>query len=100
MITGDNPLTACHVAKELNFTRKSLLVLTAPSDENESEQWRWESVNKDVHLPIQPQNIRDLTGNYDLCVTGEVRTSINAHTLPFAFLGFITSEYSTCFIFQ
>ena len=83
MITGDNPLTACHVAKELNFTRKPLLVLTAPSDENQDEQWKWESVHRDIHLPIQPANIRDLTGDYDLCITGEVRTSIRSHELLF-----------------
>ena len=86
MITGDNPLTACHVAKELHFTRKPLLVLTAPTEGKislfhlfsncllnlEFNAWKWESVNKDVNLPIQPANIRDLTRDYDLCVTGEV----------------------------
>ncbi len=87
MITGDNPLTACHVAKELHFTRKPLLVLTAPNDgikstlhllsnsllNLESNAWKWETVHKDVNLPIQPANIRDLTRDYDLCITGEVK---------------------------
>ena len=89
MITGDNPLTACHVAKELRFTKKKLLVLTEPNDgtwerkkkslklfdfrDLESTEWKWESVNRDINLPIQPANIRDLTKDYALCVTGEVK---------------------------
>jgi cation-transporting ATPase 13A1 len=78
MITGDNPLTACHVAKELHFTRKPLLVLTAPNHV-ESNEWKWESVNKDINLPTQPAYIRNLTREYDLCVTGEVNFIINLY---------------------
>ncbi|CAF4828323.1 unnamed protein product [Rotaria sp. Silwood1] len=85
MITGDNPLTACHVAKELHFTRKPLLVLTAPTAK--SNEWKWESVHKDTHLPIQPANIRDLTRQYDLCVTGEGLAYLG--TLPISFLNTI-----------
>ncbi|CAF3194206.1 unnamed protein product [Rotaria sp. Silwood2] len=85
MITGDNPLTACHVAKELHFTRKPLLVLTAPT--TKSNEWKWESVHKDTNLPIQPANIRDLTRQYDLCVTGEGLAYLG--TLPISFLNTI-----------
>jgi len=82
MITGDNPLTACHVAKELRFTKKKLLVLTEPNDE--STEWKWESVNRDINLPIQPANIRDLTKDYALCVTGEGLAHLS--NLPVRFL--------------
>jgi len=43
MITGDNPLTACHVAKEIRITRKRhTLVCTPPKDQGKS-----------YYLPVQ-----------------------------------------------
>lgn len=66
MITGDNPLTACHVAKVLKFTKKeTTLILT----QNESE-WIWQSVNQDLELPLMPAKLHDFTSNHVLCVTG------------------------------
>jgi hypothetical protein len=44
-------------------------------------------VNKDTCLPIKPANIRDLTREYDLCITGEVKhvyiwkTHLNSETI-------------------
>ena len=68
MITGDNPLTACHVAKELRFTRKPLLVLT----QLDKLDWEWVSINGEVRLGLHDhKNIRDVLKNYDFCVTGE-----------------------------
>ncbi|KAF4518172.1 hypothetical protein B566_EDAN007864 [Ephemera danica] len=67
MITGDNPLTACHVARELRFTQLPLtLVLT-----REEETWLWESIDQSKRLPVMPKHYKDLTTKYDLCVTGE-----------------------------
>ncbi|XP_075909137.1 endoplasmic reticulum transmembrane helix translocase-like [Petromyzon marinus] len=75
MITGDNPLTACHVASELNFTRRDkTLVLRGPQDAaggTEAKPWRWESTDGAVALPEVPDGTDDFVGTYDLCVTGE-----------------------------
>lgn len=75
MITGDNPLTACHVAKELRFTRRPVLVLT--KDENEDDEdvpathWHWESIKGDVRQPVDESRVAQLVQDYDLCMTGE-----------------------------
>ncbi|XP_071154994.1 endoplasmic reticulum transmembrane helix translocase-like [Mytilus edulis] len=73
MITGDNPLTACHVAKKLKFTEKTTLILTHPNDKESS--WHWQSINDKVIIPLTSKNIRkDVIEKYDLCLTGEAIT--------------------------
>ncbi|NXF39751.1 AT131 ATPase, partial [Nyctibius bracteatus] len=70
MITGDNPLTACHVARELHFLqREHTLILQPPASKGSS--WQWQSIDGAVVLPLLPTSSRELTQRYDLCVTGE-----------------------------
>uniref|UniRef100_UPI00398F3826 endoplasmic reticulum transmembrane helix translocase n=1 Tax=Pristiophorus japonicus TaxID=55135 RepID=UPI00398F3826 len=70
MITGDNPLTACHVARELNFIQKAhTLVLQAP--QIKGSPWEWRSINDAVTVPLIPSSVADLTKHHDLCITGE-----------------------------
>ncbi|CAF0998941.1 unnamed protein product [Didymodactylos carnosus] len=89
MITGDNPLTACHVAKELRFTRKPLLVLTSPT--NIDEEWMWKSVNEDITLSMLPNNTKEFIRTYDLCVTGEGLSHLTSSVKP-TFLNSIISS--------
>ncbi|KAI4466177.1 cation-transporting atpase-related [Holotrichia oblita] len=66
MITGDNPLTACHVAKELNFSQKKMtLILTETKG-----KWEWESVDQNERFK-HSQEILNLTSKYNLCITGD-----------------------------
>lgn len=81
MITGDNPLTACHVASELKLIhKKHALVLS-----NESDTWKWKSVyddqeQKHVSYPLEQKNFPKWSKNSSvsnestykyLCLTGE-----------------------------
>lgn len=79
MITGDNPLTACHVAKELLFTQKKggTLILTRQFEKENS--WAWQSIDETKILPLEENlhNCDKLTETYDLCVTGDVNISIS-----------------------
>lgn len=78
MITGDNALTACHVAKELRFTRRPVLVLTRSeesadgSDETEPTEphWHWRSIDETISEPLQRTPAAILAA-YDLAVTGD-----------------------------
>ncbi|XP_049787588.1 endoplasmic reticulum transmembrane helix translocase [Schistocerca cancellata] len=82
MITGDNPLTACHVAKELKFVQKSLVLILT----NSENEWHWESIDQTQRLPVLPKNnYKDLVSKYDLCVTGEGLTFLSTEHKGFLF---------------
>lgn len=90
MITGDNPLTACHVAKELRFTRRPVLVLTK-DQESDDRKWHWESIKADVRQPIDKKQVKNLIAEYDLCITGESLNYLKdeGHDYLFAILPYV-----------
>ncbi|XP_072225588.1 endoplasmic reticulum transmembrane helix translocase [Leuresthes tenuis] len=69
MITGDNPLTACHVARELHFIQKEHTLILQPSP-NQGE-WQWESIDGSVSVSLPPPSVSSFVRQFDLCVTGE-----------------------------
>ena len=79
MITGDNPLTACHVAKELKISSKQLLVLK----QIEEGVFLWENVSGSITHPLEIERlaIRQLGEMFDFCFTGDVRDSFY-HSYP------------------
>ncbi|KAJ8682038.1 hypothetical protein QAD02_017830 [Eretmocerus hayati] len=68
MITGDNPLTACHVGRELHFTKKPVtLILT-----NDGKSWLWESVDEQTRLQLKDKSMKKkIWEQFGLCITGE-----------------------------
>ncbi|XP_022688555.1 manganese-transporting ATPase 13A1-like isoform X3 [Varroa jacobsoni] len=59
IITGDAPLTACHIARELNFVSRPCLVL-------DPDERLWKAHNEN-NFPLSPR----LPPNHDFCVTGD-----------------------------
>ncbi|KAF0757705.1 manganese-transporting ATPase 13A1 [Aphis craccivora] len=74
MITGDNALTACYVANELNFTRSSSRIILTLSETNKT--WYWVSDSYKIQVPLNG-NIKELVDSYDLCLTGDGLTFLN-----------------------
>jgi cation-transporting ATPase 13A1 len=63
MITGDNALTACHVAKQLKMATKCMLILN-------SETLNWESIDQTKSFPFDTTEDKTLVEQFDLCLSG------------------------------
>ncbi|KAI9819321.1 MAG: hypothetical protein M1832_004026 [Thelocarpon impressellum] len=72
MITGDNPLTAVHVAREVEIVDREVLILDAPENDTSGEKLVWRSIDEKVNTPVDPSETLDaeILKTKDLCITG------------------------------
>lgn len=72
MITGDNPLTAVHVAREVEIVDRDVLILDAPDDDATGEGLVWKSVDDKISVPVDASKAIDpsILKDKDICVTG------------------------------
>lgn len=72
MITGDNPLTAVHVARQVEIVDREVLILDAPEHDSSGEKLVWRSIDEKLNIPVDPSKPLDaeIIRTKDLCVTG------------------------------
>uniref|UniRef100_A0A5K3FND9 Cation-transporting ATPase n=1 Tax=Mesocestoides corti TaxID=53468 RepID=A0A5K3FND9_MESCO len=75
MVTGDNPLTACHVSNLLGITRKDTPILVyTPSNELDAG-WHWQSIDDKIVIPCSsapsPVETDRLAKSHEFCLTGD-----------------------------
>ncbi|KAK9475479.1 uncharacterized protein V1510DRAFT_409320 [Dipodascopsis tothii] len=72
MITGDNPLTAVHVAEEVEIVTREVLILDAPENSIDDKDLVWRNVNDTITMPVDPSVpiSGEIFAKYDICVTG------------------------------
>ncbi|KAI9726714.1 MAG: hypothetical protein M1834_008649 [Cirrosporium novae-zelandiae] len=88
MITGDNPLTAIHVARQVEIVDREVLILDAPENDKSGEKLVWRSVDDKTNIavdatkPIDPE----VLNNKDLCVTGYALAKFKNETAWYSLL--------------
>lgn len=81
MITGDNPLTAVHVAKEVAIVERDTLILDAPEESHGDHELVWRTVDEKTIIPVSPANPLNIAlyEDYDLCVSGYALAKLEDH---------------------
>lgn len=72
MITGDNPLTAVHVARQVEIVDRDCLILDAPENDTSGTKLVWRSVDDKFNIPVDPTKDLDqeILSSKDICITG------------------------------
>ncbi|KAL4783187.1 hypothetical protein BJX76DRAFT_348781 [Aspergillus varians] len=72
MITGDNPLTAVHVARKVEIVDRDVLILDAPEHDTSGTRVVWRSIDDKVNINVDPTKPLDpeILKTKDICITG------------------------------
>jgi manganese-transporting P-type ATPase len=72
MITGDNPLTAVHVARQVEIVDRAVLILDAPENDQSGTKLVWRSIDDKTNIPVDPSQVldADILAKKDICITG------------------------------
>ncbi|KAF8842460.1 endoplasmic reticulum Ca-transporting P-type ATPase [Paxillus ammoniavirescens] len=72
MITGDNPLTAVHVARDVEIVDRDALILDLKENPAHEGDLCWRTVDETKIIPVDPSKPIDtsLFDHYDICITG------------------------------
>ncbi|CCM06202.1 uncharacterized protein FIBRA_08445 [Fibroporia radiculosa] len=72
MITGDNPLTAAHVAREVEIVDRDVLILDLKENAVNEKDLAWRTVDESKVIPVDPSQPLDVSlfDTFDICVTG------------------------------
>ncbi|RZC07798.1 putative manganese-transporting ATPase PDR2 isoform B [Glycine soja] len=84
MITGDQALTACHVASQVHIISKPTLIL-GPAQNGEG--YNWMSPDETENIRYSEKEVESLSETHDLCIGGdciEMLQQTSAHLRVFA----------------
>ncbi|OJJ44399.1 hypothetical protein ASPZODRAFT_101462 [Penicilliopsis zonata CBS 506.65] len=72
MITGDNPLTAVHVARQVEIVDREVLILDAPENDDSGIRLVWRSIDDKFNRDVDPSQPLDpeILKTKDICITG------------------------------
>ena len=95
MITGDNPLTAVHVARQVEIVDREVLILDAPENDESGTELVWRGIDDRTNIPVDPSVDLDtnILEKKDICITGyalakfkdqRAYTSLLRHTWVYA----------------
>ncbi|KAF7719807.1 P-type cation-transporting ATPase, plasma membrane [Penicillium ucsense] len=72
MITGDNPLTAVHVARQVEIVDREVVILDAPEHDTSGTRLVWRTIDDKLNTDVDPTKPLDpeIIKSKDICITG------------------------------